>query len=121
MIKKVKFVSIPTSDQDRALTFWTDKVGFKVVTDQPMGPGKRWIELAIPGGETGVVLFTQEGHEDRIGTMFNGSFACDDVDHSFRQLTERGVEFDGEPQKQPWGTYAIFRDPDGNSFVLSSK
>jgi catechol 2,3-dioxygenase-like lactoylglutathione lyase family enzyme len=121
MIKMVKFVSIPTSDQDRALDFWTMKMGFRVATDQPMGDGQRWIELGIPGAETGVVLFTPEGHEDRIGGFFNGSFACDDVDYSYRQLSERGVVFDGPPEKQPWGNFAKFRDPDGNQFVLSSR
>jgi predicted enzyme related to lactoylglutathione lyase len=66
------------------------------------------------------VLFTPEGQEDRIGTFFNGSFACDDVEATFRQLSKRGVVFAREPQKQPWGSMAIFQDPDGNQFVLSS-
>lgn len=121
MIKKLKFVGIPTADQDRALAFWTEKIGFRVVTDQPMGEGKRWIELSIPGAESGIVLFTPEGHENRIGSFFNGSFGCDDVEHTYRQLKERGVEFQEEPTKQHWGSYAIFKDPDGNSFVLGSK
>src|SRR5437763_798141 len=86
MIKKLKFAGIPTADQDRALAFWTEKMGFKVATDQPMGDGKRWIELSIPGAETGIVLFTPEGHEERIGSFFNGSFACDDVEYTYRQL-----------------------------------
>jgi catechol 2,3-dioxygenase-like lactoylglutathione lyase family enzyme len=121
MIRKLKFVGIPTADQDCALSFWTEKIGFRIVTDQPMGEGKRWIELAIPGAESGVVLFTPDGHEDRIGSFFNGSFECDDVDHTYRQLKDRGVEFQEEPTKQQWGTYAIFKDPDGNSFVLGTK
>ncbi len=121
MIKQLKFVGIPTRDQDAALAFWTEKVGFKVATDQPMVNGQRWIELSIPGAQTGVTLFTPEGHEDRAGTFFNGSFACDDVDYTWRQMAERGVEFEGPPQKQPWGTFAKFRDPDGNTFVLSSR
>jgi predicted enzyme related to lactoylglutathione lyase len=121
MIKRLKFVGIPTADQDRALAFWTEKIGFRIVTDQPMGEGKRWIELAIPGAETGVVLFTPDGQEDRVGTFFNASFACDDVRHSYEQLKKRGVEFAEEPTTQPWGTYAIFKDPDGNTFVLGSK
>lgn len=121
MIKHVKFVSVPTADQERALKFWTEKVGFRVLTDQPMGPDKRWIELGIPGAETKVVLFTQEGQEDRIGTAFNGAFACDDVSYTYDQLRSRGVEFSEKPTKQPWGEYAVFRDPDGNSFVLGSK
>jgi predicted enzyme related to lactoylglutathione lyase len=119
--RQLKFVSIPVSDQDRALAFWTEKVGLRVATDQPMGPGKRWIELSIPGAETGVVLFTPDGQEDRIGSFFNGSFACDDVEHAYRKLTQKGVAFEGPPEKQPWGTFAKFRDPDGNTFVLSSR
>lgn len=121
LIKQLKFVGIPVSDQDRALAFWTEKVGLRVATDQPMGPGKRWIELSIPGAETGLVLFTPDGQEDRIGTFFNGSLACDDVDYAYRKLSEKGVEFEGAPEKQPWGTFARFRDPDGNTFVLSSR
>src|ERR1044071_6238401 len=66
MIKAVTFISIPTRDQDRALAFYTDQLGFRVVTDQPFGE-QRWIELRIPGAETGVVLFTPPGQEDRIG------------------------------------------------------
>jgi predicted enzyme related to lactoylglutathione lyase len=120
MIKQLKFAGIPTRDQDAALAFWTEKVGFRVATDQPMGPGQRWIELSIPGGQTGIVLFTPEGHEDRIGSFFNGSFQCDDVDYTYRQMTAKGVEFTSPPKKESWGTSAIFKDPDGNSFVLSS-
>jgi predicted enzyme related to lactoylglutathione lyase len=120
MIKQLKFVGIPTADQDRALAFWTEKMGFRVTTDQPMG-SQRWIELAIPGAQTGIVLFTPEGHEDRIGTFFNGSFQCDDVEYSYDQLSKRGVAFDSPPKKEPWGTFATFRDPDGNGFVLSSR
>jgi predicted enzyme related to lactoylglutathione lyase len=85
-----------------------------------MGPGQRWIELGIPGAQTGVVLFTPEGHEDRIGGFFNGSFMCDDVEHTFRQMSARGVEFVQPPKKEPWGTSAIFKDPEGATFVLSS-
>lgn len=66
------------------------------------------------------MLFTPEGHESRIGSFFNGSLACDDVEATFRQLSQRGVEFTKEPEKQPWGTFAMFKDPDGNQFVLSS-
>jgi len=120
MIRQVKFVGVPVRDQDAALAFWTEKVGLRVATDQPMGPGQRLIELAIPGAETRITLFTPPGQEDRVGTFFNGSFACDDVEHTWRQMSARGVEFVKPPTKEPWGTSAIFRDPEGNSFVLSS-
>src|SRR4029077_7690305 len=57
MIRGMKFVSIPVTDQDRALAFYTEKLGFRVVTDQPYDATQRWIELGVPGADTGVVLF----------------------------------------------------------------
>ena len=121
MITHVKFVSVPTSDQDRALKFWTHQVGFTLMTDQPFSETQRWIELAVADSDTRIVLFTPDGQENRIGSFFNGALACDDVEATHRQLSERGVEFESPPQKQPWGTFATFRAPDGNRFVLSSR
>ena len=120
MITQVKFVGVPTRDQERALKFYTEKLGFEVATDQPFDATQRWIELRIGNSATRFVLFTPPGHEDRVGTFFNGSLACDDVEATYRQLRARGVEFLSEPKKQPWGTFATMKDPDGNQFVLSS-
>jgi catechol 2,3-dioxygenase-like lactoylglutathione lyase family enzyme len=121
MISHVKFVSIPTRDQDRALAFYTEQLGFEVVTDQPFDEQQRWIELRIGRAETRFVLFTPTGGEDRIGGAFNGAFATADVEKTYEELAGRGVTFTTPPQKQPWGTFAVFVDPDGNQFVLSSK
>jgi catechol 2,3-dioxygenase-like lactoylglutathione lyase family enzyme len=120
MITRVKLVSLPVSDQERALDFFTEKLGFSILTDQPFDGKQRWIELRPPKAETRVVLFTPEGHEDRIGTFSNVAFSCDDIENTYTELKSRGVEFLGEPEKQPWGTYVLFRDPDGNTFCLSS-
>lgn len=120
MIKGIKFVSVPVTDQDRALAFWTEKCGFKVATDQAFGP-QRWIELLIPGAETGLVLFTMDGDEKRIGTAQPMSLWCDDVFATAEGLAAKGVEFEKPPKKEQWGTSAIFKDPDGNKFVLSSR
>jgi predicted enzyme related to lactoylglutathione lyase len=120
MITHLKFMSIPVADTARALKFYTEKLGFKVATDQQMGPGKRWVELRLGKAETRLVLFTMDGEEGRIGSRMNCSLACDDVEATYRQLSERGVEFEGPPQKQPWGTFAIMKDSEGNRFVVSS-
>lgn len=121
MIKGIKFASIPVHDQDRALAFYTEKLGFKIATDSPFDDTQRWIELRIPGAETRLVLFTPHGHQDRIGTFSNITFLADDVERTYRELRDRGVEFTQEPKSADWGTAAIFKDPDGNVFVLSSK
>jgi catechol 2,3-dioxygenase-like lactoylglutathione lyase family enzyme len=121
MIRAVKFVGVPVSDQDRALAFYTGKLGFAVATDQPMGEGKRWIELRIPGAETKLVLFTPEGQEDRIGSFMNMAFYADDVQRTYEELLARGVEFTQPARVEPWGASAIFKDPDGNTFVIGLK
>lgn len=121
MISHVKFVGIATSDQDRALVFWTDKVGFRVLTDQPFDDTQRWIELRIGSSETRVVLFTFGPDGPQPGGRFNGALAADNVETTYHELTAKGVEFVSPPQKQPWGTFAVFKDPDGNQFVLSSR
>jgi predicted enzyme related to lactoylglutathione lyase len=120
MIRAVKFISIPTRDQDRALAFYTTQLGFRVVTDQPFGE-QRWIELRIPGAETGVVLFTPPGQEDRVGGFMNMAWVADDVQKTYDELAARGVEFVQPPKTEPWGTSAVFKDPDGNTFALSSR
>jgi predicted enzyme related to lactoylglutathione lyase len=120
MIKQIKFISIPVAHQKRALDFYTDKLGFTIITDQPFDEKQRWIELRIPKAETRVVLFTAEGEEKRIGTFMNMSYACDDIVNTYETLKARGVEFEGAPEKQPWGTYAIFKDSEGNRFVIGS-
>ena len=120
MIKQVKFINIPVRDQDRALAFYTEKLGFRVATDSPMGPGQRWIELSIPRAQTGVVLFTAPGQEAWIGGFMNLSFQCDDVVATYEEMTAAGVEFVKPPKVEPWGTSAIFRDSEGNQFVLST-
>lgn len=121
MITHIKFVSIPVRDQDVALAFYTEKLGFEVLTDQPFGNGTRWIELAIPGAETRLVLFTPPGQEDRIGTFSNMVFLCDDVEKTYEELRQRGVEFKTPPAKASWGTSVQVIDPDGNQLLLSSQ
>ena len=121
MIKAIKFASIPTRDQNSALEFWTNRVGFQVATDQPFDDKQRWIELRIPGADTRLVLFTPQGHEDRIGGFSNVTFVTADVQKSYDELSARGVEFVKPPKSEPWGTSAIMKDPEGNVFVISSK
>ena len=121
MIKAVKFVSIPVRNQDEALAFYTSKLGFHVLTDQPFGNTVRWIELGIPGADTRVVLFLPEGHESRVGAFTGVSFVADNVEKTYEELRARGVEFTKPPRAESWGTSAIFRDPEGNTFVLSSR
>ena len=120
-IKSIKFVGVPVSDQDRSLAFFTEKLGFAVATDQEFDGTQRWIELRIPGAETRLVLFTPKGHESRIGTFTSISFVVDDVERTYQDLSGKGVVFEAPPKKEEWGTFAMLRDPDGNTYVMGSR
>lgn len=122
MLKTIKFASVPVRDQQRALEFYTKKLGFSILTDQDFGGGGlRWIELGLNGAQTGLVLFTPPGHEGRIGSFTGISFEADSVEKTYQELVQRGVEFVQPPKKEHWGTSAIFKDVDGNQFVISSR
>ena len=121
MISHVKFVSIPTRDQDRALAFWTERVGLRVLTDQPFDDKQRWIELRIGSSDTRMVLFMFGAEGPQPGALFSGALACDNVEQTYSELVAKGVEFIRAPEKQAWGTFAMFKDLDGNQFMLSSR
>jgi predicted enzyme related to lactoylglutathione lyase len=118
MITKASTAGIYVSDQDQALDFYTNKLGFEKLTDEPMGSDARWIEVAPAGAQTRLVLYTPPGQEDRIGTFSNVIFSCDDMNSTYQELKGRGVEFSENPSEQPWGIWAQFKDPDGNEFGL---
>ena len=120
MIKGIKFASVAVRNQDQALEFYTKKLGFTVVTDQPHGE-QRWIELDLPSNGSRLVLFTMDANKDRIGTFTNIAFYTDDIEATYKQLTERGVEFSMPPKKFGYGWSSVFKDQDGNQFALSSK
>jgi len=120
MIKSMKLVGVPVSDQQRALDFFTGKLGFRVITDQPFDDTQRWIELGVGRNGTAIALFTPPEHKDRVGTFTGISFVADDVKATCRELKAKGVVFTQEPVEADWGTFATFKDPDGNTFVLGS-
>src|SRR4051794_40543186 len=120
MIRGVKFVSIPVTDQDRALAFYTEVLGFRLLTDQPFSKDQRWLELGIPGADTRVVLF-RFGDRLQPGGMLNVALWSDDVDATARELKAKGVEFVMEPTRQHYGVTSVFKDVDGNTLVLSSR
>jgi lactoylglutathione lyase len=118
MIKKIATTAVYVEDQQKAKTFWTEKVGFRLVRETPMGPGGSWLEVAPPGAESALVLYPRammKGWESMKPSIV---FECDDIDATYARMKERGVQFEGEPQKMQWGTFAQFKDEDGNLFVL---
>lgn len=125
MIKQIQTAHLFVSDYDRAKAFYTEKVGFELQMDAPMGPEARWVQLGLPGAQTSLVLAKPfEGMPDyEHGKRSIGSFApfilsVDDMEATHKELASRGVEFVDAPAKQEWGWWATFKDPDGNTIGL---
>ncbi len=121
MISKIKFLGIPVADQDRALRFYTEKLGFEVLGDVPFDDKQRWITLGIPGAETRVTLFTPPGQEDRVGSFVNMAYQSPDLQKTYEQFTAKGVECVKPPTPQAWGAYALFKDSEGNTFCVATE
>ena len=121
MITAVRHAVLPIHDQERALKFYTEKLGFKVTADILFeGCPQRWIELKIPEGETYIILYTFDEHKEMIGKNSNIVFTCKDVVSTTDQLKAKGVEIVEGPVERSWGKYSIFKDSEGNSFCISS-
>src|SRR5918997_250455 len=122
-------------DQDEALAFYTQKLGWEVRSDAtlPEMGDFRWLTVG-PAGQPdfSVVLMAipgapvmDEGTADQVRDLMGKGFAgtvfltTDDVRASYEELKSRGVEFTEEPEERPYGIDSGFRDPSGNSFRLT--
>src|ERR1700760_4563972 len=118
MIKHIKTVGIYVADQERALAFYTEKLGFDVHLKMPMGPNAQWIEVGPPGAESHLVIYPRSMMPDWAEKKPSIVFTCRDVEATYRDLSARGVVFKDLPKKMAWGTFAAFTDLDGNEFGI---
>jgi predicted enzyme related to lactoylglutathione lyase len=119
MITKLKTQAVYVADQEKALSFYRDAVGFEVRRDLSMGPGGRWIEVAPKGAESSLVLYPKSMMEDWDTRAPSIVFACADTVATCDELSRRGVTLKKKPEKMAWGTFASFLDPDGNELGLT--
>jgi catechol 2,3-dioxygenase-like lactoylglutathione lyase family enzyme len=118
-IGQISTVMVPVADQDEAIAFYTEKLGFEKRSDTPFGDGNRWVEVAPKGAATTVALVQpMEGQE----TGIEARVALDsrDIDGDHAALRERGVDVDPEVMRMggPVPPMFFFRDQDGNRLLI---
>lgn len=114
----VSVVSVFVSDQDRSIDFFVNKLGFEKTADMPFGEGERWIEIKAPDGQTTINLYKAPGPGVGSDGFSRLSFYSDDVRGTVEDMRSKGVEITEDPNEQPWGVQAQFKDPDGNGYVI---
>ncbi|MEV0979810.1 VOC family protein [Streptomyces sp. NPDC049915] len=115
-ISHASFVTLPVADQDRALRFYRDVLGFEVVADLRM-PAGRWLQVAPVGAQTVFTLAGPGMGDFEAGSARGIMLVTTDVDADCARLAGAGVAVRG-PEEQPWGRMASFADPDGNGLML---
>lgn len=116
VITGIRTVSVPVTDQDRALRFYVDTLGFTVLRDGPIPTG-RWIELA-PGNDNVVVTLDRATTDGTRGPIMI-RFTTDDAAAAHAALTDAGVDTDEIITWPGVPPMFAFRDPDGNAFSIT--
>lgn len=124
MITHIHSTSIVVSDQDAALDFYVNTLGWEKAMDSMFGEGMRWLTVVPPGAATQLVLSHSSWAGDGSSPGGAGgntgiSLVASDIDATYETLTARGVKFKEPVAVMPWGQKATwFLDPDGNEFFL---
>jgi predicted enzyme related to lactoylglutathione lyase len=121
MLERLQYISLFVSDQDRALDFYTNVLGFEQRVDVPTPDGPRFLTVAVNGQDFELVLWPgtpgqAQPAQGRIPAAY--TIATEDCRKAFEALKSRGVKFETDVLEFPWGYVAIFQDPDGNRLQL---
>ena len=126
---KINLTSVPVNDQSKALTFYTEKLGFVKKEDEAMGE-HRWLTVTSPEGAPGVELLLEplgfEPAKAYYASLYSAgipvaSFESDDLDEEMARLQSLGVEFRGDPAQAGKAKFAVFDDTCGNLLCLTQR
>jgi catechol 2,3-dioxygenase-like lactoylglutathione lyase family enzyme len=118
-ITQVGRVMVPVSDQDEAIAFYTNMLGFSLVADVPFGEGDRWVEVAPKGGGTAIALVPPRG-DYQTGRMTGIALTSPDPRADHDQLQRKNVDVDAELMGGDGTVPVMFslRDHDGNQLMI---
>jgi catechol 2,3-dioxygenase-like lactoylglutathione lyase family enzyme len=120
-ITKVGRVIVTVSDQERAIEFYTDTLGFEKRADVPMGNGYRWVEVAPSGSDAAIAIVPPREGEPAGNKETGIALETQDIDALHAHLKARGVDVDDEVSRMggPVPPLLWFRDPDNNVLMVA--
>jgi catechol 2,3-dioxygenase-like lactoylglutathione lyase family enzyme len=125
MPRSIAALALLVDDYDRAIAYYTEVLGFRLIEDTPQGPTKRFVRVAPAGdGETALLLAKAAKPEQaaRIGDQTGGRvflfLNTDDFWRDYNAYKAKGVDFTEAPREETYGTVVVFRDLYGNLWDL---
>jgi catechol 2,3-dioxygenase-like lactoylglutathione lyase family enzyme len=121
MLEKILYVFVFVKDQDKALDFYTNMLGFEKLVDSPNANGPRFVAVGLKGQDLALVLWPgTPGQAQPIAGRIPAQYTIQtgDCRKALETLKSRGVRFDTEVLEFPWGYVAVFQDLDGNRLQL---
>jgi predicted enzyme related to lactoylglutathione lyase len=121
MIRGVNKVFVYADDKERAKRFWVDTMGFGLYLDSDQCPGG-WVEVSTPDERT-ILIIDDRPEVTPVGRygLQHVAFFCLDLKQTYKELTERGVEFPEEISEREWGLSTSFKDSEGNQYNLGER
>lgn len=113
---KLELVAVPVTDVDRAKAFYVDKVGFVADHDHRVSDEVRFVQLTPPGSACSIAIGTGLV-QTSPGSAQGLQMVVPDIEAARAELVGRGLEV-GEVDRQPWGSFVYFSDPDGNGWAV---
>ena len=119
-IAQIGTVCVPVSDEDQAIAFYVDKLGFEKRADVPFGGSYRWIEVAPPGAVTTIATVRPPEGKPTGGAETGIALQTHDIDATHAELKAAGVDVDAEVSRMgdPVPPMFWFRDPDKNTLMV---
>jgi predicted enzyme related to lactoylglutathione lyase len=118
MITRIGTIAVYVADQEAALRFWIDQVGFELKAERPMTDTIRWFEVGPAGGDSSLVLYPKALMDDWHERKPSVVFVTDDVERTCDDLAANGTTISQPAVDMAWGKFAAFLDPEGNEFGL---
>ena len=123
MIKRISIITVVVKDQDEALKWYTEKLGFEKRMDQQMGKNFRWLSVGLPEQKNLEITLANwkwygNRNQDQIGTNTVVVLETSNCKEDYETLKAKGVKFTSPPEEAPYGISAVFVDLYGNPYNI---
>jgi catechol 2,3-dioxygenase-like lactoylglutathione lyase family enzyme len=121
MLERLVYATVFVSDQDRALDFYTNILGFEQRADNPTADGPRFLAVGVKGQDFLLVLWPgTPGQAEPVDGRIPAAYTIEtgDIRNALDALKSRGVKFETDVLEYPFAYIAVFQDPDGNRLQL---